>query len=134
MASDSIKVLIIDDSEVDRYTYRRYLELASPRYEVYEADDRLEGVNLVRTIDPDCVILDLLFPLGSGLEILYELAGPEDQRRRQVIVLSGSPDASVQSSSIAIGACRYLVETHTTAPILDQAIQDAIRNPIGKAA
>lgn len=119
---------------MDRYTYRRYLELASPRYEVYEADDRLEGVNLARTIDPDCVILDLLFPLGSGLDILCELVGADDQRRRQVIVLSGSLDASLQSSSITIGACRYLVKTNTTAQILDQAIQDAIRGPIGKAA
>ncbi len=126
MARDSIKVLIIDDSEVDRYTYRRYLELASPRYEVYEADDRLEGVNLARTIDPDCVILDLLFPLGSGLETLDDLVGAGDQRRRQVIVLSGSPDASLQSDSLRIGACRYLVKAHTTAKILDQAIQEAI--------
>jgi DNA-binding NarL/FixJ family response regulator len=126
MASDPIKVLIIDDSEVDRYTYRRYLQLASPRYQVYEAEDRLEGVNLARTIDPDCVILDLHFPLDSGLEILQELVGTDDQRRRQVIILSGSSDASLQSSSISSGACKYLVKTDTTAHVLDQAIQEAM--------
>jgi DNA-binding NarL/FixJ family response regulator len=130
VTSDSIKVLIIDDSEVDRYTYRRYLQLASPRYQVYEAEDRLEGVNLARTIDPDCVILDLHFPLDSGLEILHELVGTDDKRRRQVIVLSGSSDPSLQSSSISIGACKYLVKTNTTAHVLDQAIQEAMTSVV----
>lgn len=122
-----IKILILDDSETDRYTYRRCLELASPRYEVHEANNRLTGLTLAKTVKPDCVLLDLCFPNDYGLEILQDLIS-DDQPGRRVIVLSILSEKVLQDGALSMGACKYLIKNHTTGRLLDQAIQNVIGN------
>ena len=72
-----VKVLMIDDNEVDRYTYWRYLEQAWDQYEMHEAQDGQRGLTIADDINPDCVVLDLVFPGEYGLEILQNLVGIE---------------------------------------------------------
>ena len=126
MNDHAIKVLIVDDSEVDRYMYRRYLELASPRYQVHEAANRHSGVHLAKTVNPDCVLLDLRFPNDYGIEILQDLVS--DDQPRRVIVLSVLSNEVLQEGALSIGARKYLVKSQTTAPLLHQAIQEVIGN------
>ena len=126
----TVKVLIVDADEVARYTYRRYLEVASPRYEVHEAKNRLTGVSLAQTIRPDCILLDLCFPNDYGFEILQDLltyhVASNDQPTARVIVLSALTQKSVQDGALSMGACKYVVKDHTTPLLLDQTIQDAM--------
>src|SRR3712207_9534904 len=113
-----LKVLIVDDDEVARYTYRRYLQLASPCYDVYEAKDHLTGINLAQTIQPDCILLDLCFPNDYGFEILQDLianhVASDDQPKARVIVLSVLKETSLRQGALSLGACKYLVKDHTT--------------------
>lgn len=63
-----MKVLIIDD-EPDILKLNRYI-LQSMQYEVYEAGNGKEGINLFQTQgnDIDLVILDLTMPVMDGME------------------------------------------------------------------
>ena len=125
-----LKILIVDDDEVARYMYRRYLMLASRRYEIYEATDRATGINLSQTLNPDCILLDLCFPDDYGFEILQDLlashVASNDQPKARVIVLSALRQKLLQEGALSMGACKYLVKDHTTPEILHQAIQDAM--------
>lgn len=98
--TNPITVLIVDDSEVDRYTYRHYLELASPRYQVHEAANRLEGICLPKTVNPDCILLDLAFPNDFGIEILEELVASPDQLKLPVIILSALSFKSLEEGAL----------------------------------
>lgn len=120
------KVLIIDDSETDRYLYRRYLEQLSPEYEVHEAKDGPTGVALAEALQPDCVLLDLRLEGQSGYEVLRELVGDEGPPKRPVIMLSALMWEALQHGARSLGASHYLVKGQTNAAKLDKAIREAI--------
>ncbi|MEL7226817.1 MAG: response regulator [Cyanobacteria bacterium J06576_12] len=64
-------ILIIDDSEADRTTYRRYLRQdLQQTYALSEADCAQAGLNLCRHQSFDVILLDFQLPDMSGLEVL----------------------------------------------------------------
>lgn len=128
------KVLIIDDNEVDRYTYRRYLEQASSEYEVHEAEDGRTGLMLAETVDPDCVLLDLRLHNQSGYEVLRELVGDDAPPKRPVIMLTVLAWDALQQGARSLGATGYLVKGRTDAAALDKAIRQAIGTNEKRAA
>ena len=65
MASN--KILVIDDSRVIRM---RVKEMLPPgNFDVLEAKDGLEGMNLIRQEKPNLIMLDFLLPKLSGWEV-----------------------------------------------------------------
>ncbi|MFO0166345.1 MAG: PleD family two-component system response regulator, partial [Microcystis sp.] len=60
------KILVIDDSKVIRMHIRDMLPECN--FEFLEAKDGLEGYNLIRTKNPNLIILDFLLPKMSGWE------------------------------------------------------------------
>jgi len=125
------KILIIDDSETDRYTYRYYLEQASSEYRVFEAEDGPTGLEMAASIDPDCVLLDLRLTdrsgnQQSGYELLPELIGEEGHRKRPVIMLSVLRWDALRHGARSLGASNYLVKGLTTPVALDRAIREAL--------
>jgi CheY-like chemotaxis protein len=64
-------VLIVDDNEVSRYIVRELLD--RPWLEVREANNGSEALRIIAESVPDAVILDLLMPDLSGMEILRRM-------------------------------------------------------------
>ncbi|MBQ9833894.1 MAG: response regulator transcription factor [Bacilli bacterium] len=59
-----MKVLVVDDEKLIRDVIKEYLLLED--YEVYEASDGVEAVELVKTIDFDIIIMDIMMPKMDG--------------------------------------------------------------------
>jgi DNA-binding NarL/FixJ family response regulator len=122
------KVLLIDDSETDRYTYRRYLEKSSHPYEVSEAHDAQSGLALAESLNPDCILLDLKLKSGeSGYEVLQKLVGEDPPYKRTVIMLTVVSMSYMKEGAISLGATDFLVKGETNGIVLDDAIQRAIK-------
>lgn len=64
-------VLIVDDNEVSRYIVRELLD--RPWLEVREANNGSEALRVIAESVPDAVILDLLMPDVSGMEVLRRM-------------------------------------------------------------
>lgn len=79
------KILLIDDEPVLRMTFRHFLEGAG--YEVVEASDGREGVEICDDLQPDLVITDMFMPDMDGRSAVHAI------RRRfdgmPIIVISG---------------------------------------------
>src|SRR5204863_8717844 len=73
---------------------------------VGEADNGLDGVRLVRELQPDVVVLDLAMPGLDGLEALSMMLAVESPPA--VLVHSGFDAASRRDRMLALGATRYL--------------------------
>jgi CheY-like chemotaxis protein len=88
MASQNKRILLIED---DRYL-RRACEtwLRQRGYEVTTAADGIEGLTMARSREVDLVLLDLLMPRMSGLEVLEALRADAATRSLRVLVLSNS--------------------------------------------
>ena len=83
----SATILLIDDQESVRMVLKRVLENAG--YQVAEAANGREGLNLFRATSPDLVITDLEMPDMDGLELFWELTS--DFPDVKVIAMSGAP-------------------------------------------
>jgi signal transduction histidine kinase len=82
------------------------LEL-SDRYEVVaEAGDGLTGIEVVRTAQPDLVLLDLAMPVMDGLEALPEILSVCPSA--SVVVLSGFEADRMAGQALELGAAAYL--------------------------
>jgi CheY-like chemotaxis protein len=73
------KILVIDDSRVIRV---RVKEMLPPgNFEVLEAKDGLEGLNLIRQERPNLIMLDFLLPKLSGWEVFQEIQADADLQK-----------------------------------------------------
>ena len=120
------KVLIIDDSDTDRFLYRHYLEKNAHSYEVHEAADGEAGLRLVDTLNPDCILLDLNLLEQSGYEVLGRLVGLERPPKRSVIILTGLGQDILMDGALSLGATDFLLKGQADAAALDAAIQKAL--------
>jgi DNA-binding response OmpR family regulator len=94
MAGFLATVLICDDEPSLRELIR--VSLDGP-YHVVEADDGEESLEIARRLRPDVVILDMMMPRRSGLEVLTALRGDEALAETAVIVLTAQPATREQA-------------------------------------
>lgn len=83
-------VLVIDDEEGIRRLLRRVLEKEG--YEVLDAADGKEGINLFRANPTDLVITDIIMPNQEGMETIQELK----KEFPQVIIIAISGGGSAK--------------------------------------
>ena len=78
------RLLIVDDNEVSRYIVRELLD--RPWLNIEEAKNGTDAMRILSGIPPDAVILDLLMPDMSGIEVLRRLRQQASTERLPVVV------------------------------------------------
>ncbi len=127
MSLETIRVLAIEDSPEDAYTYRRLLQKDPERgYTVFEAGDGSQGLNYLRSQKVDCILLDYNLPDTDGLELLAEITADEGLGRIPIIFLTGQGNEMVAVQALKSGATDYLVKSTLSKDLLVRAIRHAI--------
>ena len=104
MPSSLGRVLVVDDEPHVGATLRDVLvELG---YVVTVAGGGAEALQLVPVFAPDVVLLDLLMPEMSGVEVLEHLR--RDRPTLPVVIMSGNEDVEVARATLRDGAFDYL--------------------------
>jgi threonine synthase len=81
-------VVVIDDNPDDSRLIRRLLQ-ANKQYRVFEANNPLDGLDLVRQRHPELIITDLTMPEMDGFSLLEHVKADPEIAHIPVIVLSG---------------------------------------------
>jgi DNA-binding response OmpR family regulator len=84
--------------------------LASEGFQVTTAPDGQAGLDLVRRLPPDLVILDLFLPHASGLDVFDSLKARKETRPIPVVILSADKDVRLRISLLEAGADDYIVK------------------------
>lgn len=81
------RVAILEDDPKAARLLRRILQ-ARGDYEIYEAADGIEGLELIRRERPDAILLDLMMPKMDGFEVLEALEADERLRSIPIVVVT----------------------------------------------
>jgi CheY-like chemotaxis protein len=99
-------VLICDNEEVLRTLVRDALSIGD--YEIVEARDGDESVRAARSCEPDLIVLDMMMPGRTGLEVLGELRSEPRFEQTPVIMLTARAQAADRDAALAAGVDRFL--------------------------
>ncbi|SEK28297.1 PAS domain S-box-containing protein [Stigmatella aurantiaca] len=123
--SESLKLLLVDDDEVDRLTVRRYLATSGITAELVEATSGLEALECLKEQSFDVILLDFLLPGEDGFWVLREIG--KRGTHSPVIVLTGQGDEQTVIELMKAGAADYLSKVKLSAERLEQSLRQAMR-------
>jgi two-component system phosphate regulon response regulator PhoB len=108
MPETARRVLVVDD-EPDIAGLVAY-HLAKAGYRVSTAGDGAEALTRARAERPDLVVLDLMLPGRSGLDVLADLRRDEQTRHVGVILLTARKEEPDRIAGLSLGADDYLAK------------------------
>jgi signal transduction histidine kinase len=115
-------LLIIDDEEKLRRNIRRYFEDSD--FEVFEAADGKEGLDVFRQQNPDVVLIDLRMPGIDGLEVTRILE--EESPLTPKIIVSGTGIIDDAIEAIRAGAWDYVIKPLQSMRALSHLVDKAM--------
>lgn len=121
------EILVIDDDAGMRRTIVRILESAG--YDVIEAADGREGIELFQRSAPILVITDLLMPTKDGLETIREIR--RTGRNTRILATSGgwrTAQMDFLGTAIEFGADQVLPKPFRSKDLLD-AVNKLLETP-----
>ena len=118
-ALQSLRVLVVEDNPYMRKVIRNLLTTIGIKG-VMEAADGIEGLEAIRTMSPDVVLLDWEMPLLSGAELVRIVRSPGvfPTPDMPIIMLSGYGERWRVVEAMKLGVNEYLVK-----PVSAQALQ-----------
>ncbi len=121
------KILIIDDSPVDRKMFIRFLERdPTVQYSFVEASTGASGIAKFEELAPDCILLDYHLNDATGLEVLESLEGVTSGRATGIVMLTGHGDEQIAVRALHTGAHEYVVKDNITEEGLVRTVQNAM--------
>ncbi len=101
------KVMIVDDEAMNIKILRRLLELEGFTSFI-TTTDAPTAVSLIRQEQPDIVLLDLMMPYVSGLDILTEVRGDDSIGFIPIVILTAVTDRDTRVRAVEFGATDFL--------------------------
>ena len=113
------RILVVDDepSIVRTLSY----VLRRDGFEVLEAHDGAEAVEVARREKPDLVFLDVMMPRMSGFDAITEIKGTPELASTHVVVLPAKGQAADRDVGFKLGCDEYLTKPFSTAKIVELA-------------
>jgi len=119
------KILLIEDEEVFVEIFGRRLEAAG--YEVVAALNGAWGIKEAVAQKFDLIILDMIMPAMSGLEVVEKLKADDKTKEIPIVVFSASVDADTQRQVERMGITAFFLKTQLTPSELVKKIDKILR-------
>lgn len=108
------QILIADDEAPLRHALRD--KLTREGYDILEAADGEEALQIMRSSSPELILLDFVMPKKDGLEVLKEMQKSDDLKKIKVIMLTNlsDPVKSYEATDAGVGilgSMDYLVKS-----------------------
>ncbi len=117
----TIRVLIADDHALVRAGLQMLIDMKPGMEVVGVASDGVEAVLQARTLQPDVILLDLMMPRKSGLDVIIDVKQENPEVR--ILVLTSFDDNERVFQAIKSGALGYLLKDSSPQQLV-QAIRE----------
>jgi DNA-binding response OmpR family regulator len=118
------KILLIEDDNMLAKVYKQHL--SNGGYEVSVEKDGSKAIEKIKEIKPDLILLDVLLPSQSGIEILKKIKEEQDTSNCKVIILSNVSDDKTLSQVMELGVTNYFVKSEYSLDHLISKVEEVL--------
>jgi len=119
------KILIIEDDPIIANVYRN--KLAVEGYQTEAALDGESGLKVMRSFQPDAIVLDLMLPKMSGTEVIKEIRSEAEFSKLPIIVFSNTYLTNLVQEAWKAGATKCISKTNCS----PKDFLDLVRHTVG---
>ncbi len=101
-------VLLVEDFEDNRFMMRRLLEMSG--YQVVEAVNGQEAVDISQRTLPDLILMDLSLPLLDGLTATRRIRTRPEMEKVPIVAVSAHDTADFHAEALAAGCNEYVTK------------------------
>lgn len=122
--------ILIDDNPHHLASLSSQLKIRCPQVVVIgESNDPIEGLQLVKDLEPDLVFLDVQMPQLNGLGLAREIYSSMKEVP-EIIFVTGYEEFAIQA--FEVNACRYLIKPPSDLQLIS-AVEKALKNKENKS-
>lgn len=112
-----MKVLIADDELRLRKVVALHLKKSG--FEVFEAGNGQQAVDIAREVRPDVIVMDVMMPEKTGLEACDEIKADDALKAIPVILLTAMAESDDIKKGKDVGADEYLTKPFSPKELID---------------
>jgi two-component system response regulator (stage 0 sporulation protein A) len=128
MMKQKIKIVILEDNRNNREILRTYLDMQEDIEVVGTSGDGFSGLEIIKSVHPDVVILDMIMPQLDGLGVLEQLNLAGLNPMPSVICLSAVGQEELIRRAVDLGARYYMVKPFDIEMML-RRIRETVKKP-----
>lgn len=118
------KVVLVEDERFLNDAYKLILE--SEKHTVYCAYNGQEGIDLIKKHTPDLVLLDLIMPEMTGIEVLEKLKPKKSFPNMKIVVFTNIDSPKDIDKVYELGADKYMLKVWASPTRLNQIVCDTL--------
>jgi two-component system, chemotaxis family, chemotaxis protein CheY len=120
---ESLAIAIVDESQYTRKLTRMMLQTIGSKT-IYEAGDGVAAFDLVRTVNPDVLIMDWTLPVLSGAQVMRIVRSPDvfPKPNLPVIMLTASAKRTQVAEALRLGVHEFLLKPTSPGALRDRLI------------
>lgn len=119
------KVLLVDDSATSRLMHRTIVK-NNTNYTIVCAQDGNQALELASSEKPDLILMDIMMPGISGLEVCQRLRGQRETSSVPIVMLTFRTGEDSIQTGFASGCTAYL-----TKPVQEAELLQTLRQYLG---
>lgn len=128
-SAQPIRVLLIEDDPTIAEMYR--VQLDYDGYHVMVVNTGEGAIHAMRATMPDIILLDLLLPDRSGLEVMVDI-NQAFSDHPPVVILSNYGEPTMFERGLSLGAIEYLVKSRVTPDSVSRSIPGWLERSSGR--
>ncbi len=111
------KIMIVDDESYNVLVVRKFLQHSG--YENFvTSTDSTKALELIRRQHPDVVLMDVMMPQVSGIDLMRAMKSDPQMATIPVVVLTASPESSIRMQALELGATDFLAKPVDSAELV----------------
>lgn len=117
------KILVVDDERIHRQVL---LNLLEEHYQVYQAASGQEALELLASLQPTLILLDVMMEDMDGFQLLQEIRQQGLAINAEIVFVSGQDDEESEERGLLLGACDFIIKPFNPA-IVEARIRTLVR-------
>ncbi|EKD46741.1 MAG: Two component transcriptional regulator, winged helix family [uncultured bacterium] len=106
------KILIVEDDMFIRDIYQ--VKFFQEGFDVTTAEDGIKALEILETMTPDIILLDIIMPYMNGMEVLKKIKENDVLKKIPVIMLTNISEKEKVTEGTELGISDYIIKSHFT--------------------